>query len=210
MITIKWHTALFCLVALGLLAPAEAQVQNWPTRPIKFVVPYAQGGGNDIIARVIGEQLNQSLGQPIIIDNRSGAGGNMGRGVRRQERSGWLHLPGHAQRHSHCQSASLCKDRLRSAQGLHAGRPVGRASRRARGQRERAGKIGGRADRLCQGQSGCALLRLGGIWHPAPSRRGAVQVHDRHQDGAYPLQGRCAGGNRPHRRPSASHVRSDQ
>ena len=78
MIKIRWYAAIFCLVALGLLGPADAQVQNWPTRPIKFVVPYAPGGGNDIIARVIGEKLNQPLGQPIIIDNRSGAGGNIG------------------------------------------------------------------------------------------------------------------------------------
>ena len=78
MIRKSWHTAIFCLVALGLLGPAGAQMQNWPTRSIKFVVPYAPGGGNDIIARVIGEKLNQALGQPIIIDNRSGAGGNIG------------------------------------------------------------------------------------------------------------------------------------
>jgi tripartite-type tricarboxylate transporter receptor subunit TctC len=78
LIRFKWHAAIFCLMALGLLAPAEAQAQDWPTRPIKFVVPFAPGGGNDIIARVIGEQLSQSLGQPIIIDNRSGAGGNIG------------------------------------------------------------------------------------------------------------------------------------
>lgn len=78
MIRARWHAAIFCLAVLGLFAPAEAQVQNWPTRPIKFVVPYAPGGGNDIIARVIGGKLNQALGQPIIIDNRSGAGGNIG------------------------------------------------------------------------------------------------------------------------------------
>lgn len=78
MIRTKWHIAIFCFAALGLLASAEVRAQGWPTRPIKFVVPYAPGGGNDIIARVIGEKLHQSLGQPIIIDNRSGAGGNIG------------------------------------------------------------------------------------------------------------------------------------
>jgi len=78
MIRIRWYTAICFLAALGLLGPAEAQVKNWPTRPIKFVVPYAPGGGNDILARVIGEKLNQPLGQPIIIENRSGAGGNVG------------------------------------------------------------------------------------------------------------------------------------
>ena len=78
MIRTRWHTAIFSLAVFGLLAPAIAQAQNWPTRPVKFVVPYAPGGGNDIIARVVGEKLNEALGQPIIIDNRSGAGGNIG------------------------------------------------------------------------------------------------------------------------------------
>lgn len=78
MIRTEQLTAILCLVALGQFASVATQAQHWPTKPIKFVVPYTPGGGNDIIARVVGERLSQPLGQPIIIDNRPGAGGNIG------------------------------------------------------------------------------------------------------------------------------------
>jgi len=55
-----------------------AQAQSWPTKPIKFIVPYPPGGGTDVIARIMQEPLSQVLGQQIIIDNRGGAGGSIG------------------------------------------------------------------------------------------------------------------------------------
>jgi tripartite-type tricarboxylate transporter receptor subunit TctC len=55
-----------------------AQAQSWPTKPIKFIVPYPPGGGTDVIARIMQEPLSQALGQQIIIDNRGGAGGSIG------------------------------------------------------------------------------------------------------------------------------------
>jgi len=66
-------------VALSLaLAATAALAQDYPTRPIHMIVPYPPGGGTDIVARVITEPLGQALGQPIIIDNRGGAAGNVG------------------------------------------------------------------------------------------------------------------------------------
>ncbi len=50
----------------------------WPTRPITFIVPYPPGGGTDVIARIYQEPLSKGLGQPIVIDNRGGAGGSIG------------------------------------------------------------------------------------------------------------------------------------
>lgn len=68
------------LVFAGLLGAATTVVaqQNWPTRPIRMIVPFATGGGTDIQARVFSTKLQPLLGQQIIVDNRTGAGGNIG------------------------------------------------------------------------------------------------------------------------------------
>ena len=58
--------------------PTTSQAQDWPNRPIKFVVPYPPGGSTDIAARVLGEHLSRSFGQQIVIENKSGAGGVIG------------------------------------------------------------------------------------------------------------------------------------
>src|SRR5450830_1151627 len=67
------------VAVLSLLgnAPLGAQ-EAFPARPIRFVVPYAAGGTTDLVARTVGARMSQSLGQPVIIDNRAGAGGNIG------------------------------------------------------------------------------------------------------------------------------------
>jgi hypothetical protein len=57
--------------------PATA-AESFPTRPIRLVVPYPAGGGTDIVGRILGQKLHESLGQPIVIDNRGGAGGTIG------------------------------------------------------------------------------------------------------------------------------------
>jgi tripartite-type tricarboxylate transporter receptor subunit TctC len=64
-------------VALASLA-AVAQAQAWPSKPIKWVVPFAPGGTTDILARTVGEKLAVALGQPVIIENKPGAGGGVG------------------------------------------------------------------------------------------------------------------------------------
>ncbi|MCJ0766174.1 tripartite tricarboxylate transporter substrate binding protein [Variovorax sp. CYS-02] len=55
--------------------------QAFPARPIRFIVPYAAGGTTDLVARTVGAHMAQTLGQPIVIDNRGGAGGNIGMDV---------------------------------------------------------------------------------------------------------------------------------
>jgi tripartite-type tricarboxylate transporter receptor subunit TctC len=72
----------FRLIALTLaavaLAAGPAVAQTYPTKPIKVIVPYPPGGGTDVVARILSEPLSAELGQPIIIDNRGGAAGNVG------------------------------------------------------------------------------------------------------------------------------------
>lgn len=72
------HTAATLLPAA--LANHSAWAQSWPTRPIRLVVPYPPGGLIDNMARLIGPRLGQELGQPVVIDNKPGAGGNLGAG----------------------------------------------------------------------------------------------------------------------------------
>jgi tripartite-type tricarboxylate transporter receptor subunit TctC len=62
----------FAALALALIA-TTAMAQQYPSKPVRFVVPYAAGGATDLIARVIGERLSANLGQPFVIDNRPGA-----------------------------------------------------------------------------------------------------------------------------------------
>ena len=57
---------------------AHAQADAWPSRPIKFIVPFAPGGGADVVARLIGARLSDALGKPVVIENRAGASGNIG------------------------------------------------------------------------------------------------------------------------------------
>lgn len=62
--------------SLGIAsAQAQAQAQDYPNRPITLVVPYAAGGGNDVMGRIVGEKMSKTLGQQVVIDNRPGAGG---------------------------------------------------------------------------------------------------------------------------------------
>ncbi|MBB2920296.1 Bug family tripartite tricarboxylate transporter substrate binding protein [Cupriavidus alkaliphilus] len=67
--------ALFAMALLGIASSADAA---YPERPIKLIVPYAAGGTTDIIARIVGTRLGPVLGQPVVIENRPGAGGAVG------------------------------------------------------------------------------------------------------------------------------------
>ena len=70
--------ALIAVLALlaGVTAPGAASAQDvYPSKPIRFVVPYPPGGGNDVVARALGAKIAESVGQPVVIDNRPGASG---------------------------------------------------------------------------------------------------------------------------------------
>ena len=68
-------------VVLALACTAAIAQTAFPSKPIQFIVPYPPGGSNDIFARAIGKRLAETLGKPVIVDNRSGAGGSVGAGL---------------------------------------------------------------------------------------------------------------------------------
>ena len=69
-------------LALTALAPLPAQAQqtpgDFPARPLRIIVPFAPGGATDVLARMIGQKLTDAWGQQVVVENRPGAGGNIG------------------------------------------------------------------------------------------------------------------------------------
>lgn len=88
------------LLSVFLVVMSIAQAQNYPTKPIRFVVAFTAGSGTDIIARAVGDVMSSSLGQPIIIENKPGAGGTIAASqVAKSEADGYtflVHSAGHA------------------------------------------------------------------------------------------------------------------
>ena len=68
------------VLLMGMLTAMAAVAQEWPAKPVRFIVPYPPGGGTDVIARIVQSRLGEVLGQQVVIENRGGAGGAVGTG----------------------------------------------------------------------------------------------------------------------------------
>ncbi len=92
--------ATLAVAALGSAWPGAGRTQDLPSRPVKLVVPFTAGSGTDIVARAVGQALARGLGQPVIVENRPGAGGTIGaQQVARSDPDGTtllVHSAGHA------------------------------------------------------------------------------------------------------------------
>ena len=75
---IAFVIALLAAFPAGALAQVTAPVDNFPSRPVRFIVPFAPGGAVDILTRTVSQKLGEVWGQQALIDNRPGAGGNIG------------------------------------------------------------------------------------------------------------------------------------
>jgi tripartite-type tricarboxylate transporter receptor subunit TctC len=83
------------LLAAALLSPLEARPQEYPLKPVRFVVPFAQGAGSDVFARMLAQRLSESLAQPVLIENRPGLSGVTGtEAVARSAPDGYTLLQG--------------------------------------------------------------------------------------------------------------------
>src|SRR5512135_3633802 len=84
------------LIALAAFVSLAAQAQTWPTKPIHLVVPFAPGGSSSIVARSIAAEMEKGLGQPIVVDNKPGGGGNVAMlEVARADPDGYTLIIGH-------------------------------------------------------------------------------------------------------------------
>jgi len=151
-------TRVLVSLALALFA-LQLAAQDYPSRPVRIVVPFSAGGPNDIIARLVAHQLGEALGQQMVIDNRPGAGGNIGTdSVAKAPADGYTLLsagPG-----------SLITNPLIGKVPYDTARdfaPVG------------AGEIGRGADRARPGAAGPTQLRLGRPGQQCPPGGGALR-----------------------------------
>ena len=79
------------------LSPSPARAQTYPTRPVVIIVPFAAGGGNDVLARLLAQRMGATLGQQFVIENRPGAGGTTGaRAVAKAPHDGYTLMVGHS------------------------------------------------------------------------------------------------------------------
>jgi tripartite-type tricarboxylate transporter receptor subunit TctC len=74
----QFRAIVSAVLTAAALAALPASAQEYPSRPVHVVVPYPAGGPNDIIVRLVGSKLSRALGQPVVVENRPGAGGNIG------------------------------------------------------------------------------------------------------------------------------------
>ncbi len=72
------RAALAAAIALTVFSALPASAQQWPTKPVKFIVPFPPGGSVDPLARLLGAKLSESLGQQFVVENRPGASGSLG------------------------------------------------------------------------------------------------------------------------------------
>src|SRR5206468_4205198 len=84
--------AFLLLIAALVLTPEGASAQNWPSRPVRMIVPQAAGGTPDIVARVISGRLSQELGQQVLVENRAGDGTIGSQAVARAAPDGYIYL----------------------------------------------------------------------------------------------------------------------
>ena len=159
---------------VAALGAGKAQAQDYPNRAITLVVSTAAGGGNDIMARVIGDRMSQTLGQQVVVENRPGAGGTTAtRQIARSAPDGYTLGMGNTGTWRRAQRSIPMP--ARSGEGLHADGMIAYAPLCRRRASVGAGEFAERADRAGEEGAGQADLRIGRRRHAKSSHRRDVR-----------------------------------
>ena len=195
------------LALIFLLAAAPAFSQGYPSKPVRIIVNFPAGGIADLYARIIGAKVQESWGQPVVIENRTGAGGNIGaEAVAKSAPDGYtLNMSAIG---PHAVNVSLfSKMPYDPVKDFAADRAGARGRGLARGSSVGPGEQRSRADRLRALESRQAHLRFRRHGYREPSGGRVVQDHGEGRDDARSLQGQRAGDHRSARRPDLAPLR---
>ena len=194
------------LAAGAAVLPAVSRIakaQAYPARPVRIIVAFPPAGATDILARLIGQRLSERLGQPFVVENRPGAGTNIGTEVAARSQAGWLHAAlGCSAERDQCNA-------LRQAQlQLHPRHYTGGGHHpltiRDGDQSVISSQNRPRIHRLRQGQPSQDQYGVGRYRLGASCRRRTVQDDGRRQHGSCVVSRRSTRPHRSHRRPSAA------
>ena len=200
--TTRALSTLFGFAALLIAAPASAQGQDassYPSRPIKIIVAVPAGGGVDLSARIVADQLQKLWGQPVTVENRTGGGNNVaGEAVAKADPDGYTLLA--TPPNIVTVNAVLYKQLNYDPAALEPVAIMAVGPNVLAVKDAFAGEIGGRPHRAGKGQPRKTQLRLAGQRFDHASDRRVVREPDRHQDHARTLPRRGAGRERSGRR----------
>jgi len=189
-----------------LSAPHAAAADAYPAKPLRFVVAFPPGGGTDIIARSIAQKLAERIAQQVVVDNRPGAGGNIGTDMVAKSAPERLHAADGSAGPLAINASLFGKMPFDPIKDLA---PVTLAASDAECARRApvaSGDDGQGADRARQGETGRNQLRLFPGTERPRTWRGSCSTRWRSQDGSRAVQGGSAGARRPARRPGAADV----
>ena len=141
----------------------QARANNYPTRPVTIIVSLAAGTGMDTLVRLYADKLSQSLGQPMVIDNRPGGAGVVAGETHRQGRARRLHAGGGDQRHHGDQADAVQATPVQSADRLRADLQLRQVAVRVHRQSVAADQTVAGIHQICQGAAGPDQLQLSGI-----------------------------------------------
>ena len=176
------------LVALACCTAALAFAQEYPARPVRVVVPFAAGGPADVYARFLAQRLQESLGQPFVVDDRPGGGSVVGTDfVAKSAPDGYTLL---LMSNTHTVNESLMTGKpFQLMRDFVAVAPINYSDLVLVRQSVGAGEHAAGADRAGEGAAGQAQLRVVGTGHAVSHGRRAVQVDGRRRHRARAVQG---------------------